>query len=620
MYNNVSSCVINNGYSSKFFPIQRGIRQGCPLSALLFILAVEILSIHIRNNKQIKGIHINNKEIKLTQLADDTTLFIKDVASLQHSFTILDKFHTCSGLKLNYTKTEILPLGNVKNLNEVKVKIVRKTKSLGIWYFNNITDIEEENHNQKIKELERTLNQWRRRKLTLIGRTTVIKTLIVPKINHVVANLNTPLWFVTKAQQIINEFLWDNKPPKIKNNVITNTVEMGGLKFPNIDLHVKTQKISWIKRIVTNQTASWMQLLHTFLPQIYINDVIKCTLEPNCLDESIPSFYRQILFAWFDITPEPQSALDIRRQIIWLNKYIKINKKAIFYKTLYDAGIISINDLLNNEGKLLKYKEFTERYNIQFNSLQYMGIIDAIPKQWRQILNRCNFPTNLINNTEEPHIAINDQSKNITQVTSREIYFKLLKEQETRPNCINAWNIRLNTNLNTEDWSKIFTLPKLTLSDTKVIELQFKILHRCYATNSIIAKWDKTKSENCKICKQKANIQHNFTTCTEVILFWKNLEKLFSQININTDGTISQTDILLGRSKHAKYDLFNHAIMYAKFYIHKQFIQSRKLNAINFINYYKYILSIERQVYTENNNLPTFNARFSKCTLIKELH
>ena len=44
MYTNVTSCVINNGYSSEFIPIQRGIRQGCPLSALLFILAVEPLA------------------------------------------------------------------------------------------------------------------------------------------------------------------------------------------------------------------------------------------------------------------------------------------------------------------------------------------------------------------------------------------------------------------------------------------------------------------------------------------------------------------------------------------------------------------------------------------------
>ena len=50
LYSSIESCVINNGYSSKFFPVSSGIRQGCPLSALLFIMAVEMLPIEIRNN------------------------------------------------------------------------------------------------------------------------------------------------------------------------------------------------------------------------------------------------------------------------------------------------------------------------------------------------------------------------------------------------------------------------------------------------------------------------------------------------------------------------------------------------------------------------------------------
>ena len=50
LYNSIESSVINNGYSSNFFPVSRGIRQGCPLSALLFKMAVEMLSIEFRNN------------------------------------------------------------------------------------------------------------------------------------------------------------------------------------------------------------------------------------------------------------------------------------------------------------------------------------------------------------------------------------------------------------------------------------------------------------------------------------------------------------------------------------------------------------------------------------------
>ena len=92
LYTNVSSCVINNGFASAFFMLSKGIRQGCPLSALLFIITVEILAIEIRNNKNIKGITIGNQTIKISLLADDTTLFLKDITSLQAALNLLFMF------------------------------------------------------------------------------------------------------------------------------------------------------------------------------------------------------------------------------------------------------------------------------------------------------------------------------------------------------------------------------------------------------------------------------------------------------------------------------------------------------------------------------------------------
>ena len=101
-------------------------------------------------------------------------------------------------------------------------------------------------------------------------------------------------------------------------------MKMGGIRFPNIDLLVKAQKVAWIKRIILNKNAAWLQSLYMVLPEISIGHILKCTIHPERLADHIPAFYRQILYAWFELAPHPKTALDIRRQMVWYNKYITI--------------------------------------------------------------------------------------------------------------------------------------------------------------------------------------------------------------------------------------------------------------------------------------------------------
>ena len=75
LYCNISSCVLNNGFSSQLFDVRRGVRQGDPLSAYLFIIALEVLLVKIRSDDGIKGIVVD-KEIKLAAFADDLTTSI----------------------------------------------------------------------------------------------------------------------------------------------------------------------------------------------------------------------------------------------------------------------------------------------------------------------------------------------------------------------------------------------------------------------------------------------------------------------------------------------------------------------------------------------------------------
>ena len=154
------SCVLNNGWASDFFEIQRGVRQGCPLSPYLFVLSVEVLAKAIRENKSIKGIFVNSREIKLSKYADDTTLILDGTKeSLRASLKTLDDFYEVSGLKLNDKKTEALWIGinsgndgiltPGRNFKWAKYKV----KALGVWFSSDPEATVTLNYNEKLDKV-----------------------------------------------------------------------------------------------------------------------------------------------------------------------------------------------------------------------------------------------------------------------------------------------------------------------------------------------------------------------------------------------------------------------------------------------------------------------------------
>ncbi|GFR80583.1 retrovirus-related Pol polyprotein from type-1 retrotransposable element R2 [Elysia marginata] len=116
MLTNTHSAVTFAGWVSEWFPSQRGMRQGCCVSPLLFVLVVELLARKIREDDEIKGplaLKLQDN-IKLVQYADDMTLLLKDEDDLNHALDIIDSFSNISGLRLNKNKSLSMWIGSSK--------------------------------------------------------------------------------------------------------------------------------------------------------------------------------------------------------------------------------------------------------------------------------------------------------------------------------------------------------------------------------------------------------------------------------------------------------------------------------------------------------------------------
>ena len=211
----------------RFFSIQRGVRQGCPLSPTLFILCIELLSYEVSSNVNIKGITIDNIEIKNTLFADDAT-FLTDGSrqSFETLVSVLDNFSNISGLKLNINKCNVLKAGSLKTFRFCENKHFQcksdYAKALGMFFYTDTKQNLLQNITPKLQDFKNCLKQWQHRKLTLIGKITVIKTFALPKLIYPLTVL--PNIDEVTIKDIIDsmfKFLWDDKPDKIKRKLIT---------------------------------------------------------------------------------------------------------------------------------------------------------------------------------------------------------------------------------------------------------------------------------------------------------------------------------------------------------------------------------------------------------------
>ena len=369
---NSKSKIVQNGHLSETINLGRGCRQGDPISPYLFVLAVELLGETFRENTEIVGITIHGQEQKISQFADDTTLFMKyNERNLRSCMYILNDFYLISGLKINVEKTKAIKFGmtggsRMTLCDDLELIWTHEFISLGITYnINSLSTITELNLDNKILEMEKLLTIWRGRDLTLIGKITIIKTLMISKIIHILLSLPRPCEESFERIEIFfHNFLWQDKPPKFRST-LENLTANGCLQFPDIRKIDTIMKSSWIKRLYRTNVGWAATPIYYGSNLIYEYGDVYLTEK-----QVIPNkFWEDVFQATLEVYKNSniRGLEHLMSMPIWYNSKIMVEKR----QSWVDKGLLTIGDIFDSEGQIFTLEHIHNNLGLRCDFLFY---------------------------------------------------------------------------------------------------------------------------------------------------------------------------------------------------------------------------------------------------------
>jgi hypothetical protein len=440
-YCDIKSSVMVNGCASKWFSINRGCRQGDPISPYIFVLCVEILAIMIRENHNIKGIIINNTEHKISQYADDTEFTLAgDRESFETCINVLDRFGKVSGLYVNTEKTGAMWLGSTKNSTVTfmqNLKIIWnpiKMKVLGIWITNTLKECSKLNYDEKFYEVRKLMQVWLKRNLTPLGRVAVLKSLILSKLIHLWLLLpRPPENIINEMQKMCYQFVWGNKPDKINRKTAVKSVSNGGIGIPDLKMLISALKLTWIRKYKSSQ-HKWKSVINDDFEYFDRIDMYGPEIVNKYVGRN--NFWTEVFCSYKDFfyKVRMKKVEEILTEPILFNKRILVGKKTINKEQWSLRGVCCSADFLHDNGEFYSVDEFNTKYGLQVDFITYMGCILSI----KNYLKLFNF--NFINNR---HLLMSVQMNKLYAVVkgSKEYYNVLIKDNN-EPKCIKKMAVK----------------------------------------------------------------------------------------------------------------------------------------------------------------------------------
>jgi len=542
-YNGIEANIKCNNWITCPVKMGRGIRQGCPVSALLFILAVETMAENIRKNDSIKGILLPdnyNTEAKIAQLADDATLFLKNKKSILLAIDEIEKFGNVAGTRLNKQKTIGMWLGKLNRSTDVVGNITWTTdpvKALGVYFGHDMKKREKLNWDKKIETLEKCLKAWNRRDLSLLGRILIVKTFGVSKLVYLSSTCVCPDLVIKKINKLIFQFVWNGKPDKVRRDTMIASKSNGGLDMVDFRLKDKSFKVKMLQRILDPGEGKWKILPRYYLdiagPKNILLHVQKLPLD-HLSKLSIPMYYKQLIMSLHACkklpSQAPSTASDIRKQMIWGNKWILFKGKSLWFEKWINCNITFVNDLFDSQGKfdeLRMHDVIQDKTNI----ISEMFILkNALPIEWKNVIVKdpCVMSVKYPDVSEIRFIKAGRFIYLKDVASSRDIYHVLVDIYKKEPCTKLLWsNMLKDKNI---IWSNVYIEKLCNVKEQRIVVFNFKVLNNILATPYRLYKWKLRENDTCNMCFSVGNLEHVMLNCSYFSRYYSVVLEIFSQL------------------------------------------------------------------------------------------
>lgn len=278
IYRHAKAQVIHNGFQSRKFRIQSGVRQGCPLSPLLFTLVVEMLNQALIQSSRLRGFTINSTtSTKVVAYADDIAIPLSGVADLNVAQEKIELFEQATASKVNVKKTVCVvnhaqgPL--TQALAKLQYTIIPPGNSFTYLGFSVGIDPD---YDRIWTELEtkvyRALNNWHQIGSSIYGRVLILKAKGLSQLwyqGSVIPITPHAIRILKNIQRKCRDFFWASKWHKLKEANLMLSTSKGGLKLWNITHKLIALQLKWmIKFEDPEYSALWKQNMAAILNQV----------------------------------------------------------------------------------------------------------------------------------------------------------------------------------------------------------------------------------------------------------------------------------------------------------------------------------------------------------------